>query len=144
MQNDINSECGRSESSAFPPPIQVSPPERHQSPPPHQQQPGPSDGVPTGPRSSDNDTVVGLNPPSNAAATPLGPTGTIPVSSATAASPERENLASTLNGSFASALLASTGNTEATGQPQAPVKRARGLAVMGTGLTDKYVPYCIS
>ncbi|KAI0277825.1 hypothetical protein BGY98DRAFT_593954 [Russula aff. rugulosa BPL654] len=53
----------------------------------------------------------------------------------TAASPERENLASTLNGSFAP--LASTGNTEATGQPQAPVKRARGLAVMGTGLTDK-------
>ena len=143
MQNDINSECGRSESSAsaFPPPIQVSQPERHQSPPPHQQQPGPSDGVPTGPRSSDNDTVVGpgLNLPSNAAATPLGPTGIIPVSSVTAASLERENLAS---GSFAP--LARTGNTETTGQPQAPVKRARGLAVMGTGLTDKYVPYCIS
>jgi hypothetical protein len=53
-----------------------------------------------------------------------------------------QNLASTLNGS--PAPLASTGNTEATGQPQAPVKHAKGLAVMGTGVTDKYIYYCIS
>ena len=49
------------------------------------------------------------------------------VSSATAASPESDTVAipvSTSQRSFA---------------PQAPVKHAKGLAVVGTGLTDKYI-----
>jgi hypothetical protein len=111
-------------------------------------------------------------PESHAAATPSAPTATmIPASSATATSPERENpgiqgpepsltdsnttvtvttgidnathnLAPTSN--EPSAPLATIGNTEAAGQSQPLVKRAKGLAVVGTGLTDKYIGYCIS
>ncbi len=62
MQNDINSEYDCSESSSYPPPSPLGLTE-HESPPPHQQQPEPSDGVPTGPRTLDNNTVLGLNSP---------------------------------------------------------------------------------
>lgn len=110
-----------------------------------------------------------LATPESNVAVPSAPISNIPTSAATAASPERENLgirgpepgltdsnmtgvtntaqnlASTLNGSSApQPPLAGTSNTEAAGISQGPVKCIKGLAVVGTGLTDKYVGYCIS
>ena len=100
---------------------------------------------------------------SNAAATPPAPTATTPASSASAPLSERENPGIqgtesrltdinmtgttraaenpvlTSNGSPAPPARAS--NTEATGETQPPVKRTKGSAVVGTGLTEKYVTY---
>jgi hypothetical protein len=62
MQNDINGKDDCSRSSLLPPPLSST---ECQSPPSHltQQQPELSDGVPTGPRSLDDDIVLGLNSP---------------------------------------------------------------------------------
>jgi hypothetical protein len=47
-----------------------------------------------------------------------------------------QNLASTSSGS--TPLLASINDNEPAGQHQSSAKRVKGLAVIGTGLTDKY------
>ena len=61
MQNDITDEQDCSKSSGFPLPLSLA--KRQSKLPSHEQLPEPPDAVSTGPRSIDNNIILGLNSP---------------------------------------------------------------------------------